>query len=259
MEADRPLDRRRFLNRAAATLGVLPLAGCDDLSGNPWVLDTLGWAETATRRVQRLILPPQALAREYTEADISKHFKPNGSTDPDDPDYQDLADGRFKDWRLSIDGLVERPLTMSLEDLRALPSRTQITRHDCVEGWSCIGKWKGVPLAMLLERAGLKPQARYVVFHCADTLGASLDAAKYYESIGLEDAFHPQTMLAYDMNDAPLPVAHGAPLRLRVERQLGYKMAKYVMRAEAVESFAAIGGGRGGYWEDRGYEWYAGI
>jgi DMSO/TMAO reductase YedYZ molybdopterin-dependent catalytic subunit len=259
MAADQMFDRRRLLMRAAALIGAMPLAGCGDLATNPTVLNVLGLAEPVTRRLQRLVLSDDALAPEFTEADISKTFKPNGSTDPDDQEYQDLLGGQFKDWRLQITGLVERPLTLSLEDLRGLPSRTQITRHDCVEGWSCIGKWKGVPLARLLERASLKPQARYLVFYCADTLGESLDAAKYYESIGLEDAFHPQTLLAYEMNDAPLTVAHGAPLRLRVERQLGYKMAKYVMQIEAVESFATIGAGKGGYWEDRGYEWYAGI
>jgi DMSO/TMAO reductase YedYZ molybdopterin-dependent catalytic subunit len=256
---DRPLDRRRFVGGAAALLGALPLAGCEELSSKPGVTSVLGLAEGVTRRVQRLLLSSGALAPEYSEADLSPAFKPNGSTDPEDPEYQDLVDGAFKDWRLTIDGLVANPQTLSLEELRTLPARTQITRHDCVEGWSCIGKWKGVPLAGLLERAALKPQARYLVFHCADTLGYSLDAAKYYESIGLEDAHHPQTILAYEMNDAPLGVPHGAPLRLRVERQLGYKMAKYVMRIEAVENFAAISGGKGGYWEDRGYEWYAGI
>jgi DMSO/TMAO reductase YedYZ molybdopterin-dependent catalytic subunit len=143
--------------------------------------------------------------------------------------------------------------------LRALPSRTQITRHDCVDGWSCIGKWKGVRLGTLLDRARLKPAVRYIVFRCADTLGYSFNASLYYESIGLDDAFQPQTILAYDMNDAPLPIAHGAPVRLRVERQLGYKMAKFVLRIEAVASLAHIQGGQGGYWEDRGYAWYAGI
>jgi DMSO/TMAO reductase YedYZ molybdopterin-dependent catalytic subunit len=156
--------------------------------------------------------------------------------------------------------LVETPLELSLAELRAMPSRTQITRHDCVEGWSCIGKWTGVPLSALLETAKLKPDARYIVFYCADDLGESGDdSGKYYESIGLEDAFHPQTILAYDMSGQPLPVPHGAPLRLRVERQLGYKMAKYVMAIEAVEALADIRGGNGGFWEDRGYEWYAGI
>jgi DMSO/TMAO reductase YedYZ molybdopterin-dependent catalytic subunit len=166
----------------------------------------------------------------------------------------------FADWKLDIGGLVERPMKLSLADLRAMPSRSQITRHDCVEGWSCIGQWKGVQFKALLDAAGLKPQARYIAFFCADTLEQTLDnAGRYYETIDLIDAYHPQTILAYEMNFAPLPVEHGAPLRLRLERQLGYKMAKYVMRIEAIDGFAAIARGRGGFWEDRGYEWYAGI
>jgi len=117
-----------------------------------------------------------------------------------------------------------------------------------------------VQLSALLDRARLKRNARYIVFYCADNLFATGDDKdKYYESIGLEDAYHPQTILAYEMNDQTLPIAHGAPLRLRVERQLGYKMAKYVMRVEAVDDLAKTGGGRGGFWEDLGYEWYAGI
>jgi DMSO/TMAO reductase YedYZ molybdopterin-dependent catalytic subunit len=137
-----------------------------------------------------------------------------------------------------------------------MPARTQITRHDCVEGWSAIGQWTGAPLKLLLDAAGLKQSARYIVFHCADRIGG----APYYESIDLIDAFHPQTILAWALNGQMLPVQNGAPLRLRVERQLGYKHAKYVMRAEAVASLAGIGGGKGGFWEDRSdYEWYAGI
>jgi DMSO/TMAO reductase YedYZ molybdopterin-dependent catalytic subunit len=156
--------------------------------------------------------------------------------------------------------LVANPLTFSLAELRALPSRTQITRHDCVEGWSAIGKWKGALLAPILQSAGMAPNARYVVFHCADDLDDSTDGSGlYYESVDLIDAFHPQTILAYDMNDQPLAVEHGAPIRMRIERQLGYKHAKYVMRIEVVENLQNIGQGRGGYWEDRGYEWYAGI
>jgi DMSO/TMAO reductase YedYZ molybdopterin-dependent catalytic subunit len=149
-------------------------------------------------------------------------------------------------------------MRLSLADLKALPSRTQITRHDCVEGWSAIAKWKGAKLSALLEAARPKPGARYVVFHCADPMSpAGTDL--YYESIDLEDAFHPQTILAYEMNEGPLPVPNGAPVRLRVERQLGYKHAKYVMRIELVASFANIAGGKGGYWEDQGYQWFAGI
>jgi DMSO/TMAO reductase YedYZ molybdopterin-dependent catalytic subunit len=152
-------------------------------------------------------------------------------------------------------------MSLSLDDLKTLPARTQITRHDCVEGWSSIGKWKGARLGPLLDQAGLKPNARYIVLHCADTLDPNtLDGTgQYYESIDLIDAYHPQTILAYEMNDRPLPIPHGAPLRLRVERQLGYKQAKYVMRLEAVSDFGHIGRGNGGFWEDRGYEWYAGI
>jgi len=167
--------------------------------------------------------------------------------------------------RLKVHGIVERELSLSLEELRALPARTQITRHDCVEGWSCIAKWTGVPLGEILSRTGVKPEARFVVFHCADTLddggdsGSDPESIRYYESIDLIDAEHPQTILAYEMNGEPLTVRHGAPLRLRLERQLGYKMAKYIMRIELVQSFTYLHGGRGGYWEDRGYEWYAGI
>ena len=138
-----------------------------------------------------------------------------------------------------------------------MPSRTQITRHDCVEGWSAIGKWSGVPLGNILNMAQLNPEARFVVFYCADEL--ERNDGGYYESIDLVDAFHPQTLLAFALNDKPLAIANGAPLRLRVERQLGYKHAKYLMRIEAVSGLDAIGQGKGGYWEDRGYEWYAGI
>ena len=254
----RRLDRRGFLARGLAAASTALLAGCDDISSQPTVRRILDSAETLTHVTQRALLSPQAMAREYSEAELSKDFKANGSTNPPDPDYRALAADGFADWTLEIGGLVGQKLSLSLADLRAMPSRTQITRHDCVEGWSCIGKWKGVPLSALLERAELKPDARYIVFYCADTLGRRT-GAKYYESIGLEDAFHEQTILAYEMNGQTLPIPHGAPLRLRVERQLGYKMAKYIMRIEAVDGFDSISGGKGGYWEDRGYAWYAGI
>jgi DMSO/TMAO reductase YedYZ molybdopterin-dependent catalytic subunit len=253
-------DRRGFLKRIAALSGTLALGGCDRVSETPLFRQALESAESATLRTQRFLMGSGSLAREYSEADLSPVFRANGSTTVDDFDYQILAEKGFVDWRLQVDGLVDRPQQLSLVDLRAMPSRTQITRHDCVEGWSCIGKWTGVPLSHVLERAGVQPRARYVVFRCADMLEPTLDGAgQYYESIGFEDAYHPQTILAFEMNDSPLPIPYGAPLRLRVERQLGYKMAKYIMRIELVESFAEIGRGRGGYWEDRGYEWYAGI
>ena len=254
------VDRRRALATLAASFGALPLAGCDLFSQNPTVRKVLDSAESLTMHAQRLLVSRQALAQEFTESDISADFRANGSTDPDDDAYQTFAQSGFKDWRLQVDGLVERPVQLSLGELRALPARTQITRHDCVEGWSCIGKWTGVPLSIVLQRAGLKPDARYIVFYCADSPGQWLEAAdKYYESIDLIDALHPQTILAYDMNGAPLGIPYGAPLRVRLERQLGYKMAKYIMRVEAVESFQGIAGGHGSYWADRNYEWYAGI
>ena len=263
MSVDR-LHRRGVLH-AFAALGGLAVSGCDRLSNEPRFRSVLDAANSLTYRVQRFLIGADRLAPEYTEADISPAFRANGSTDPLNEEYLNLVGNHFADWRLKVHGLVKRQLLLSLEELRALPARTQITRHDCVEGWSCIGKWTGVPLAQILLRAGVRPEARFVVFHCADTLddggdsGADPESIRYYESIDLIDAAHPQTILAYDMNDEPLTVPHGAPLRLRLERQLGYKMAKYIVRIELVQSLANLHGGRGGYWEDRGYEWYAGI
>jgi DMSO/TMAO reductase YedYZ molybdopterin-dependent catalytic subunit len=254
-------DRRRWLKGAAASLAGLWLAACDRISRSREGQGLLVRAEGLTRRAQRLAVDRKALAREFTEADVSQNFKANGSVDPGDPDYVAHVRTGFADWKLVIDGLVDHPLALSLAELRGAPARTQITRHDCVEGWSDIAKWSGARLGPLLDRAGLKREARYIVFHCADSLQASPDGSgRYYESIDLVDAYHPQTILAYAMNDRPLPVAHGAPVRLRVERQLGYKHAKYVMRLEAVADLAQVRGGKGGYWEDHnGYEWYAGV
>lgn len=251
---------RRWLLRALTAAGALTLSACDRIAQSPGINSVLEKADAWNRAAQRLLLGRQALAPEYSESDISRDFRANGTTDPGTDEYNRLAQGGFADWRLAVGGLVEHPLQLSLTQLRAMPSRTQITRHDCVEGWSCIGKWTGVPLKVVLERAVLKPQARYIVFYCADTLSLELDGTgQYYETIDLIDAVHPQTILAYDMNDRPLAVPYGAPLRLRLERQLGYKMAKYLMRIDAIESFQGIGRGKGGYWEDRGYQWYAGI
>jgi DMSO/TMAO reductase YedYZ molybdopterin-dependent catalytic subunit len=303
------LHRRRLLTATAGLAGTALLGGCDRFAGTDAGRRTLRAGEDANLYVQRLLMSDATLAREFPESMISPWFKPNGSIDPPDTAYKALAANNFADFKLKVDGLVNTPLSLSLADLRALPSRTQITRHDCVEGWSCIGKWSGVPLAEVVKRAGLKPQARYAVLHCADTLEyASADGAwlrptnpgavreahathvrlaaagdwggsptgtqngdanddasegrraiRYYESIDLFDVFNPQTILAYDLNGKSLPVSNGAPLRLRVERQLGYKNAKYVTRVEMVSSLDGIGEGKGGYWEDRGYEWYAGI
>jgi DMSO/TMAO reductase YedYZ molybdopterin-dependent catalytic subunit len=248
------LARRGWLKGTGASLAGLALQGCDKLVQDPNAVKAVSSAEDLSRGVQRL-LAGGALAREYSKADITPAFKANGTLNPPDADYRaHLAKG-FADWKLIVGGLVGRPLALSLDQIRALPSRTQITRHDCVEGWSCIGEWTGARMAPLMAMARLKPEARHIVLYCADTLGG----AKYYETLDVFDVDHPQTILAYAMNGDPLTVAHGAPLRLRAERYLGYKQAKYVMRLEAVESFSHIGGGRGGYWEDQGYDRYGGI
>jgi DMSO/TMAO reductase YedYZ molybdopterin-dependent catalytic subunit len=246
-------NRRRLL-AGGASLAGLALAGCDKIATDPGVVRVLAGAETLNRGVQRT-LGPHVLAREFSRADITPAFRANGSTDPPDADYKAMVAANFAGWTLVVDGLVRHPLALSLDQIRALPARTQITRHDCVEGWSCIGEWTGARMGPLMAMAGLLPGARHIVLHCADTLGD----AKYYETLDLVDVDHPQTLLAYEMNGAPLTVAHGAPLRLRAERYLGYKQAKYVMRLEAVADFAHIGGGQGGYWEDQGYDRYGGI
>jgi DMSO/TMAO reductase YedYZ molybdopterin-dependent catalytic subunit len=247
------ISRRRFIATGAS--GLL-LTGCDKLDQNQAFKGVLRSAEKLTMSSQRLIGGRDALAREYREADMSPIFRSNGTRQPNTPDYErHLAEG-FANWRVVVDGLVARPLSVPIQALRALPHRTQITRHDCVEGWSAIGKWHGVPLSRILEAAGLSTRANYIVFHCADRFGTW----PYYESIDLVDAFHPQTILAWGMNGQLLPVPNGAPLRLRVERQLGYKHAKYIQRIQAVESLSDVYRGKGGYWEDStDYQWYAGI
>ena len=250
------LDRRQFLSRSIQVAGLFALAGCDGLTTNESFRSLIGNTEHLTRRAQRALTPRSALAREYAESDISAVFPANGNTDPDNRSYDDLAASEFRDWRLSVTGLVTTPAQFSLDELRSLPYRTQITRHDCVEGWSAIGKWTGVPLRDIIERVGPHTAARYIVLHCADL---DDDRVPYYESIALEDAYHPQTILAYDLNDRALDIPHGAPLRLRIERQLGYKQAKYLLGLELTDTLAGFGAGKGGYWEDQGYEWYAGI
>lgn len=252
------LSRRRFLGRAAASAGALVLAGCDALSRSEWFFKVLATGEKLNEVTHRLLGGRRSMAQEFSEADLSPEFRSNGTSSPNSAQYKALAATGFADYRLEVGGLVEKPAAFSLAELRALPSRTQITRHDCVEGWSAIGKWRGAKLSALLDTVGVKPAARYVVLYCADPMEAD-GTGLYYESIDMDDAYHVQTILAYDLNDRILPIKNGAPIRLRLERQLGYKHAKYVMRIELVQSFAKIAGGNGGYWEDQGYEWYAGI
>jgi DMSO/TMAO reductase YedYZ molybdopterin-dependent catalytic subunit len=251
-------ERRKFLRRLAAGASAAVLVGCDKLSNSEWFGNVLSTGESLSKNAHHLLRTRKAMAQEFSEADLSPSFRSNGTSFPESAEYQILAKDSFKDWSLEISGLVEKPLKLTLAQIQALPGRTQITRHDCVEGWSAIGKWTGAPLHEVLALVKPLPKARYVVFYCADPMeDDSTDL--YYESIDMEDASHPQTILAYKLNDETLPIKNGAPIRLRVERQLGYKQAKYIMKIALVEHFEDIAGGKGGYWEDNGYEWYAGI
>ena len=270
MSRDTKLDRRLFVAGAAGFM----LAGCDRVASSSQGQTAFQTANDMSYVAQRALMSQKALAPEFAPSEISPDFRANGSIDPKAPEYKALIKDKFATWSMDVGGLVEHPRSFTLADLKAMPARTQITRHDCVEGWSCIGKWKGPQLSAVLDLVVPKSEARYVVFHCFDQLGADqsegesdadqgngLDGSspKFYGTIDMTDAVHPQSILAYEMNDETLSVAHGAPLRLRLERQLGYKMNKYIKSIELVESFAHIGDGKGGYWEDLGYDWYAGI
>jgi DMSO/TMAO reductase YedYZ molybdopterin-dependent catalytic subunit len=243
------LSRRRLLV-GASSLATLGLGGCDLLPEGPQRGGVYGVSDWLTFRAQRWLLRHQPLVREFRPEMISAVFPTINTTDPDDPAYRRSKAQGFADWRLPVSGLVERPTAFSLADLKALPARTQITLHACEQGWSAIGQWTGVPLAHVLAAAGMKPQARFVVIRTVDG---------WWDSYDLFDALHPQTILAYGMNGGDLPVAHGAPVRLRVERQLGYKSLKYLASIEAVERVDGIGQGRGSMVGELGFSWYAGI
>jgi len=263
MRSSGRFDRRGMLRGLALAGGGLALSGCklfDSLAfHNHPLRRAMEVSRSVTYHAHRALVPDGALAREYAPDDIRQPMRPNGTVEPTDETWRRLAADDFAAYRLDVGGLVARPLSLSLADLRAMPARTQITRHDCVEGWSCIAQWTGVPLSEVLAEAGPTLDARYVLFRCYDALEMLLGPKPYYETIDMVDARHPQTILAYDMNGARLPIANGAPLRVRVERQLGYKMAKYIRAIELIDSFEDIGDGRGSLWADFGYAWYAGI
>lgn len=238
------------------SLGAAFLAGCSKIGETAWFEALVDGAESWHRGLHRLGGGRITMAPEFTRAEISPDFRGNGSLTVDTEAYALSAATGFADWAFTVTGLVANPLSLSLDALRALPQRTQITRHDCVEGWSAIGEWTGPQLAPILDMAQVLPQARFVIFRCADTYNGE----EYYESCDIDDARHPQTIIAHALNGAALPIKNGAPLRLRLERQLGYKQAKYLTGVELVASLDDIGMGKGGYWEDHhGYQWYAGI
>ena len=208
-----------------------------------------GAGETLTYASHRLFTARGSRAREFRVDQISKVAPVNGPP-PSVFDYQQLFRRGFTNWRLEIDGLVARPSSFSLADLHGFPESRQITHQACEEGWSFIAEWIGVPLAYVLNVVGASPRARYVVFYAYDD---------EWESIDMADAMHPQTLLAYGMNGTELPAPHGAPLRLRVPRQLGYKSIKYLAQITVVESLKDVGDGTGSSAPGVGYSWYAGI
>jgi DMSO/TMAO reductase YedYZ molybdopterin-dependent catalytic subunit len=245
------LSRRRLLASGLTVAGGVAawrVGGGSDLLA-PDHHGIYGVGETLTYAAHRLLTMRQPLAREFTRRDISRVAPVNGDP-PETEAYERLLDGNFADWRLTVGGLVARPQSLSLAEIMRLPMKSQITLQACEEGWSFIAEWTGVALADLLARAGITPEARYVVFHPFD---------RWWDSIDMADAWHPQTLLAYAMNGRPLPPGHGAPLRLRVARQLGYKSIKYLSRIQVVDTLEGIGQGLGSESPEAGYSWYAGI
>ena len=245
------MKRRLFI----ATSISAALAGCSTIGTK---LNDGGFHKvlTSAEGLNHALIGTHGLAKEYADGDIDKDFRVNGFDTPTDDHYNRLVNGNFASYSLVVDGAVERKHAFSMDELRRMPQQTNITRHDCVEGWSAIGKWRGVRLADIVDVVKPRADAKYVVFHCMDV---SSDGTPYYESLDLHQARHPQALLALALNDKPLDPAHGAPVRLRVPTQLGYKSAKWVGRLEFVGSYKNLYSGGGGYWEDQGYEWYAGI
>lgn len=241
------LTRREALITGATAIGGLLLGGCTKPLP-PTYGNLLRMGDNLTYIAHRALLPGQSLAKEYSLSDISS-FPATGTVNPADSskptfneNYEKLMKTGFSDWRINIEGSVSNPQSFSLAELMKLPSRTQITRHTCEEGWTAIGQWTGVPLGHVLQVAGIKPSARFVNFFSYDGYG---------ESIDLLDAFHPQTLLAYGMNGKQLTIPHGAPLRLRLEKQIGYKSLKYLEKIVVSDEFMDFG--------DSGWAWYVGI
>ena len=243
--------RRAIVAGLTAAGGLLVARYPKDLP--PTYGNLLRMGDTLTYAAHRTLLPSQSLVKEYGAAAITS-FPATGTTNPADVEglelrsaYRDLERNRFADWQLSVEGRVASPRSFSLADLKALPSRTQITRHTCEEGWTAIGGWTGVPLSVVLDAVGILPTARFVAFHSYDD---------WVDSIDMLDALHPQTILAYGMNGRDLPVPHGAPLRVRIERQMGYKSMKYLQRITVLDEFDD-GGEKGNI--QNGWAWYTGI
>jgi DMSO/TMAO reductase YedYZ molybdopterin-dependent catalytic subunit len=208
-----------------------------------------GAGETLTYAAQRL-LTRHSLAREFPRSQISKTPFPNGEP-PREGEFKRLQAGGFADWRLAVDGMVARPASFSIAQLKSFPARSQITHLACEEGWSFIAEWTGAPLSHILDLVGILPQAKYVAYFSIQR--------GWWDSVDMDDALHPQTLVTYAMNGGELPVGHGGPLRLRVPRQLGYKSVKYIARLTVTDTLKGFGKGLGSAAPEDGYAWYAGI
>jgi len=251
---NRVLSRRRLITAGFGVAGVSGLAAAYRIASRYGLIPPdhggiYGIGETLTYASQRILMSRHSLAREFNRSEISKVFPVNGNP-PQNPAYQRLLRQGFASWRLVVDGLVSNPLSISMAELKRYPSRTQITHQACEEGWSFIAEWTGVPLSHILNLARVLPQGRYVVFFPFD---------ESWDSLDMLEAWHPQTLLAYAMNGQELPTPHGAPLRLRVPRQLGYKSVKYLSRITVTDTLKNIGKGLGSVSPEWGYSWYAGI
>ncbi len=249
------ISRRKLITTGlAATAGVGGLVVADRMARRYGLIPpddkgVYGPGETLTYAVQR-VLTMHAPARQFPRSMISKEPFAN-ETVPTGKAFKHLQAGGFKDWRLVVDGLVERPTTFSLADLKAMPMKSEITEVACEEGWSYVAEWIGTPLHEVLREVGISPKTRYIVYYAIDGV--------IWESIDMGDALHPQTLLTWGMNDGDLPVGFGGPLRLRVPRQLGYKSVKYVIKLTATDDIKKFGKGLGSIDPEGGYAWYAGI
>lgn len=249
-----------FTRRKLITGGVATVAGASGLAMAaklarqyglipPDAGGVYGPGETLTYAAQRL-LTRHSMAREFRRDQISNPPFPN-EVDPLPGDFNRLQEGGFAGWRLRVDGMVARPCSFSLAELKSFPRRSQITGVQCEEGWSYIAEWIGVPLSHILDLAGAHPQARYVVYRSIQR--------DWWESIDMADALHPQTLVTHGMNGGELPVPFGGPLRLRIPRQLGYKSVKYINHVTVTDSLKSFGKGLGSASPEQGYAWYAGI
>jgi DMSO/TMAO reductase YedYZ molybdopterin-dependent catalytic subunit/thiosulfate reductase cytochrome b subunit len=212
-------------------------------------------AQAIVSPVMGFLLDNAVPVAEFGRGDISPFFWPNGKM-PTSDEWKTLAAGDFKDYRLKVTGLVENPVELSLDDLQALGKKTQITLHHCIQGWSGIAAWGGLPLTEVIKLVRPRPNAKALVFYSFGEgveFNTGVAGGQYYDSLSIKNALHPQTLLAYEMNYQPLTPLHGAPVRLRVENQLGFKMVKWIQAIEVVESVQSIHQGEGGYAEDHEY------